>query len=80
MRSKNFPAIERLADCLETESCGHGEENVILLVSNHFGEPLTPGGAVGSRDGDSRLQSLGRRWLPRPDICAVENARSYFSR
>ncbi|WVQ93401.1 hypothetical protein IAU59_000471 [Kwoniella sp. CBS 9459] len=35
-RSLNGPALERLAHCIEYNSCGQGEETVVLLASFHF--------------------------------------------
>ncbi|WWC87869.1 uncharacterized protein L201_002767 [Kwoniella dendrophila CBS 6074] len=35
-RSLNSPTLERLAHCIETKSCGEGEETVVILASFHF--------------------------------------------
>ncbi|KAK4686065.1 hypothetical protein P7C73_g4063, partial [Tremellales sp. Uapishka_1] len=36
-RNFNGPALQRLADCMESDSCGPGEENVVILATFHFG-------------------------------------------
>lgn len=66
MRSENFANIERLANCLEAESCGPGEEHVVILATNHFCGYRVLGGPVGSRDWGSHMQPRGCRWRPRP--------------
>ncbi|KAK8861557.1 hypothetical protein IAR55_002379 [Kwoniella newhampshirensis] len=39
-RSKNAPALQRLADCIESGTCGEGEETVVILASFHFNNAL----------------------------------------
>jgi len=39
-RESNRPALERLAYCVETGSCGPKEEEVVILASSSFGKPL----------------------------------------
>ncbi|KAH8823015.1 hypothetical protein DL96DRAFT_329832 [Flagelloscypha sp. PMI_526] len=34
----NAPAIDRLARCILTNTCGSGEQKIIILASNHFGQ------------------------------------------
>ncbi|KAH8822996.1 hypothetical protein DL96DRAFT_1533690 [Flagelloscypha sp. PMI_526] len=35
-RGFNAPAIDRLADCILTDTCGPGEQRVVILASYHF--------------------------------------------
>ena len=37
-RKWNGPAIDRLVDCMSSNTCGKGEETVIILESLHFSE------------------------------------------
>ncbi|WVR03863.1 hypothetical protein IAU60_000861 [Kwoniella sp. DSM 27419] len=47
-RSLDGPALERLAFCIETNTCGTGEETVVILASFHFNNALT--GRTGGED------------------------------
>ncbi|WVW80125.1 hypothetical protein I302_102100 [Kwoniella bestiolae CBS 10118] len=42
-RTLNAPALERLAHCIETNTCGRDEEKVVLLASFHFNNAMTGG-------------------------------------
>nr|XP_018264695.1 uncharacterized protein I303_02872 [Kwoniella dejecticola CBS 10117]OBR86853.1 hypothetical protein I303_02872 [Kwoniella dejecticola CBS 10117] len=42
-RGMNRPALERLAHCIETNTCGRDEEKVVLLASFHFNNAITGG-------------------------------------
>lgn len=37
-RQLNYDALDRLATCIETQTCGPGEQKVILFATDHFGE------------------------------------------
>lgn len=37
-RDQNGPALDRLKGCLASGTCGFGEETVIILACQHFGE------------------------------------------
>ncbi|WWD16534.1 hypothetical protein CI109_100961 [Kwoniella shandongensis] len=39
-RAKNGPVLQRLADCIEANTCGEGEETVVLLASFHFNNAI----------------------------------------
>lgn len=47
-RHENYDALDRLATCLESGTCGPGERKVILLASYHFG--LSEDGGTGGED------------------------------
>lgn len=36
IRRQNFVSLDRLADCIENDSCGPGEETVVILASYRF--------------------------------------------
>ncbi|KAK6907327.1 hypothetical protein I203_101319 [Kwoniella mangroviensis CBS 8507] len=42
-RTLNAPALERLAHCIETNTCGKDEEKVVILASFHFNNAMTGG-------------------------------------
>ncbi|WVQ79142.1 hypothetical protein IAT38_001237 [Cryptococcus sp. DSM 104549] len=47
-RGMNTPALDRLATCIESDSCGPGEETVVILASFHFNNAL--GGRTSGED------------------------------
>ncbi|WRT65680.1 uncharacterized protein IL334_002625 [Kwoniella shivajii] len=60
-RDLNKPSLERLADCIASNTCGEGEETVVILASMHFNNAVmgkTSGEDIWARSSLEALHSL----------------------
>lgn len=75
-RVMNQPALDRLLACAETQTCGPGEEKVVILASHHFGESNVIPHCNATDDQDSPRPNKSVERISGASYCLVEKKNS----